>query len=45
MVAKQHNVSVFENMENDQTDLHKCTEEKAGALMNGDMQENQLRNN
>lgn len=43
MVAKQHNVPMFENTGNDQMDLHKCTEENAGALMNKDGQENQLR--
>lgn len=45
MVAKQHNVSMFENMGSDQMDLHKCTEEQAGAPMNEDGHENQLRNN
>lgn len=33
MVAKPHNVSMFENTGNDQMDLHKCTEENAGALL------------
>lgn len=33
MVAKPHNVPMFENTGNDQMDLHKRTEENAGALL------------